>query len=667
MRLAKQLGFVMMDYVWIVAFILATMPLASSQSACNRECRCVTQLKRVYCNERDLTSLPYGIPQDTEVLFLQGNKLQNSPDLESKLSDLLNLRRLHMNNNQLTSFPSHLPGNLTYVSLTGNRLKYIGKTALKGLTKLRELELDWNNLTSEGVSSVAFQPAGNLEELVLAQNDLTSVPLNLPTSLRVLRLDHNKINIVSSQSLRDQRQMIELDLQNNNIADYAIEESAFRDLVKLQTLDLSNNHLVNIPKRLPQNMSRLLLSGNRIQYIYATSGPGRGDLQTLRRLTKLDLSSNQLRSVEKGAFTNIPSSASVEIHNNPWRCDCNLVYLKTWFSITGSVDVNSNVRCSSPYIYSDVTLGSLDVEDLRCSHSSYAFEIQRIAPSSIIISYDASTSSEPPYVSFSVMYGEMLCQDCEINSDKPAKVSTAAMWMEDYTILPISSLASVELGGLKPRTRYAVCIVASYQHPDQIGLEQCDDIITADDKTTVASTLSPPPHRASLPLWVYVVTGLLIFMVVLILTLIVVWRVRSQSRKTRRYCRNQSQIPQQFLPSFMTQQSAVSHKRNGLPIQNANKEFDVTLMVRPDANVTDSCYSDSHDDTTSTVHTGTGTMTSRTSHHIYEHLASPSDNLLQSEAPPVQIPMSSSGLMVWFSSLFFSALIEIIQTILSFR
>ena len=126
--------------------------------------------------------------------------------------------------------------------------------------------------------------------------------------------------------------------------------------------------------------------------IFRVCFPGQqyGDLQRFERLSKLDLSSNLLHSVEKGAFTNLPSRLSMELHDNPWNCDCNLQYLKRWLTDTKFVVTSSeaNIQCSTPSVFSGVTINSIDLEALRCSpRYEYSFLVLFVSFQSLFISF----------------------------------------------------------------------------------------------------------------------------------------------------------------------------------------------------------------------------------------------------------------------------------------
>ncbi|CAK8672394.1 unnamed protein product [Clavelina lepadiformis] len=593
-----------MDYLVIsLLVVVAWSPITLTQS-CPYPCRCDQRRKIVYCNERNLRQVPYGIPVDTKVLLLQGNSLEHSPSLESTLASLSRLERLDMHDNKLTSFPSNLPSNLVYLSLRMNRIKFVGKKAFKNLRNLKELYLDSNNITNVGIATNAFVSADSLEDLSISANNLTSLPEGLPRSLKSARFNHNKINAVSATSLEPLHELLVLDLSYNHITG---DLKGLSQMRSVRTIDLSHNKLENIPINLPANVTDLLLSSNNIQYIYSASNEDHGDLQELNRLAKLDLSSNHLRSVQIGAFNTLPSSLSMELHNNPWSCDCNLVYLKRWLTYTGSILTSSegSIQCATPSVFSGVTLNAMDAEALRCRKSSYDIDLKIVNPTSVVINYDASSANEPPYVTFSAMYGAMLCEDCTFEGNGKSDDYKARMWMEDYTIISLPSGQDTKLSNLKPDTKYAICVVTSYQHPDQIGIEQCENVRTTLYATTTTTTEQPHVQPEMPARWVWIVGGIGGGVLVAMIVLLAIWLRRRRRRSL-----------QSYLPPRKTNTLANNlpySAGRGIPIVDATPEFDVTLMVRKDlSHHSDSCYSDSHDESLSTTHTGT--ITSKNSH-----------------------------------------------------
>ena len=79
--------------------MLALLPLLTGVAlSCPDLCRCQAR-GRVYCNGKNLDTVPYGIPADTEYLYLQNNRIVNSPELNERLSMLPQLERVMLFNN----------------------------------------------------------------------------------------------------------------------------------------------------------------------------------------------------------------------------------------------------------------------------------------------------------------------------------------------------------------------------------------------------------------------------------------------------------------------------------------------------------------------------------------------------------------------------------------
>lgn len=72
--------------------------LTSVAAGCPDLCRCPGR-GRVYCNEKQLTTVPYGIPSDTKILYLQDNNIINSPEVNQRLSSLPMLEKLFLYRN----------------------------------------------------------------------------------------------------------------------------------------------------------------------------------------------------------------------------------------------------------------------------------------------------------------------------------------------------------------------------------------------------------------------------------------------------------------------------------------------------------------------------------------------------------------------------------------
>ena len=100
--------------------LLFGLVCSTRASRCPVECRCESR-NRVYCNNRGFRTIPAGIPTDTKVLHLQDNALQNSPQLDAALGELVNLERVMLYNNKLTHVPRLRSDALRELRLNSNR------------------------------------------------------------------------------------------------------------------------------------------------------------------------------------------------------------------------------------------------------------------------------------------------------------------------------------------------------------------------------------------------------------------------------------------------------------------------------------------------------------------------------------------------------------------
>ena len=475
-------------------------------SNCPRACRCARQ-NIVYCNERNLTLIPFSIPPGTLILHLQLNQLENRATNDDMLRALTSLQRLDLHHNRLTSVPKGLAATLEYVDFRCNFIKYVGKTSLKGLTSLSELHLSQNNITNHGLSPLAFEDTQSLRILILTDNLLTKFPENFPGSLQLLRLNKNNINFVSRTALQGLKNLSNLDLSQNALGQTGIEKFSFMSLTSLKVLDLSHNFITEIPSHLPETLQELMLSNNQIEFLYSNENNGHGSLSSIKHLVRVDLSSNNLKSVETNAFGNLKLQ-SVQLHDNPWMCDCHLKYLKQWLSSNVlTLSSENKFCCQSPRAFTGVTLTSIDEEALKCTarNINRNINIYNVTFSSFVVKWN-TPSSDPPYIRRSIVYGPLKCSNCSVakllTASQASEIGTATSIMKSYVSKEIT--ASVQADGkytvipvenLQSNTPYAFCVFRSLQNVNTVALDQCVDV-----KTTAAGPVKDATI-VFIPLW----------------------------------------------------------------------------------------------------------------------------------------------------------------------
>uniref|UniRef100_A0AAZ3S903 Uncharacterized protein n=1 Tax=Oncorhynchus tshawytscha TaxID=74940 RepID=A0AAZ3S903_ONCTS len=169
----------------------------------------------------------------------------------------------------LEKVPYGIPYNSRYVLLMNNRIDSIQLDLLNEYLSMEFLVLSNNRLTDGSIEG-AFEGIPALRRLYLDRNLLESVPTDLPASLEELRLDNNHLNgnLISSvgkASFLHLPHLEHLGLASNKIA--RVASGAFRALPVLHQLDLCHNALSQVPRQLPWGLHSVALTHNKIHSV----------------------------------------------------------------------------------------------------------------------------------------------------------------------------------------------------------------------------------------------------------------------------------------------------------------------------------------------------------------------------------------------------------------
>ncbi|XP_044207073.1 osteoglycin, paralog b [Thunnus albacares] len=158
---------------------------------------CVCLSGSVYCEEvsPEMSAVP-ALPKETAYLYARFNKITKISN--GDFADMATLKRIDLTGNLIAEIEdgafSKLP-NLEELTLAENKL-----TRLPILpVKLVSLNANFNKLTTQGVKANAFKKLTKLEYLYLGNNEMTAVP-NLPESLHVVHLHNNKIASITDET-----------------------------------------------------------------------------------------------------------------------------------------------------------------------------------------------------------------------------------------------------------------------------------------------------------------------------------------------------------------------------------------------------------------------------------------------------------------------------------
>lgn len=215
----------------------------------------------------------------------------------------------------LITIPESINAETQVLDLSGNNLQILSRETFTraGLLNLQRVFL--RSCRIGQIDDLAFKGLTNLIELDLSHNLLTSIPSgtfrDIP-SLRDLMLAHNPIQKIDSHAFQNVPGLVKLDLSNCELQ--MIAPKAFEGVELLESLKINGNKLTELR---PQTV------------------------ETLNRLHGVDL------------------------HDNPWHCDCRLKAVKEWLT-------NNNIPnpippvCSGPERIVHKTFAELQTDEFAC-------------------------------------------------------------------------------------------------------------------------------------------------------------------------------------------------------------------------------------------------------------------------------------------------------------
>ncbi|CAL7943810.1 unnamed protein product [Xylocopa violacea] len=183
---------------------------------------------------------------------------------------------------------------LGFLYLNANDIEVLSANTFEGLVKLQVLDLSYNSLTT--INSLGFHENVQLKLLNLSHNMLDDLP-NLTTTVSMLDAS---FNVISN-----------------------LNENFLANMPNIRSIILSDNRLLSIPTAMKSTtLKNFDLRRNRITDV-------RNDtFLRMPQLLRIDLSGNRLTdAIDPLIFRNNPNLNVIKLGDNPWRCDCNELYI----------------------------------------------------------------------------------------------------------------------------------------------------------------------------------------------------------------------------------------------------------------------------------------------------------------------------------------------------
>ncbi|XP_072536652.1 toll-like receptor 21 [Salminus brasiliensis] len=297
-----------------------------------------------------------------ELVFLRlDNNLLSDLYAES-FEDLHSLKRLILRNNQIAVIfddTFHSLKKLTILDLGGNKIAHLKPKAFNGLDSLANLYLDRNHLAEiEGqllgrlhatlkvldlhgnyihyFKERRHSPFVNLTKLTDLKLDaqLPSGISLLPhkffqglTSLKRLYLSNNHISYFSTDTFDDLKNLKFLTLDNSCVGVTKLMPGIFKNLRKLETLQVENMGIESFLEEVFSNLTAL---------------------KTLK------LNRNAMQTLDVGLLNNLTNLQFLDVRNSPLSCNCLNRELQNW--------TKNNQKVQLVYLY------NLTCQDLRGSN-----------------------------------------------------------------------------------------------------------------------------------------------------------------------------------------------------------------------------------------------------------------------------------------------------------
>ncbi|CAH0396150.1 unnamed protein product [Bemisia tabaci] len=179
-------------------------------------------------------------------------------------------------------------------------------------------------------------------------------------NLQKLFLRSCRLGQVDAHSLRGLTNLVELDLTNNLLT--YVPSSTFQDTPYLRELSLAKNPIQKIDSfafHLVPNLLKLDLSNCQIKVVSPKS------FQEIVALDTLKMNDNQLTYLGPDTIGDLNKLRRIELHNNPWFCDCSLRWMKVWLN-ERNVPYSVPPMCDGPDRVQNKAFAELHIDDFAC-------------------------------------------------------------------------------------------------------------------------------------------------------------------------------------------------------------------------------------------------------------------------------------------------------------
>ena len=269
----------------------------------------------------------------------------------------------------LESIPLTFPTHVRILTIDGNNITCLEKNSFvsRRLVTLEILKADFCKLRE--IELGAFNGLEILTNLSLESNEIGKIipgTFEMLSGLEYLYLDYNKIEHLGSDVFCGLVNLIHIGLEGNKL--HHLHPDTFLGLPKFQSLLLSKNSDLQIPTDHhfinSHSLRTLVISDCNVSSMSVQS------LANVSTLESLDLSYNNLRSVDINILEALPTLSTMYLYDNPLQCDCQLQEVWRWCQDHNIQTSNWEIapECDTPRELKGIWWGVL--EKVQCSQSN---------------------------------------------------------------------------------------------------------------------------------------------------------------------------------------------------------------------------------------------------------------------------------------------------------
>ncbi|XP_069694842.1 uncharacterized protein [Periplaneta americana] len=322
-----------------------------SSSLCPHGCWCDPEQAVLDCSHAALKELPHVYHRRMYIIF--------------------NLDHNNLNELGKEVFVSKNIFQIQYLKLNYCNISYIDTDAFKGLSSLRQLNLQHNFLKELKVGT--FKDLTHMKGLQLKNNRIENLEIGIfegLVSLALLDLEHNLLYSLKSDVFIGLTSLNMLWLSHNRLS--TLHPDVFVHLTKLNYLYLNGNEELQIPSNSSflntLTVENLYISDCNVSCVTHKS------FENATRVKVLDLRNNHLKTIDENIFRIMPRLTDLFLYGNPLECDCGLLEVWRWcqkhnIKVVKDTEV---VRCESPEQVSGMWWGVLG--KAQCTNQSITFE-----------------------------------------------------------------------------------------------------------------------------------------------------------------------------------------------------------------------------------------------------------------------------------------------------